>query len=156
MPSLRYVRPLTLNDLEQCEQLFPEPTFVPFIRQIKRQTESGYSLFGCFINNRLVGMIHISRQGAKNLKIRQVSPFPMLGNLVVHTDFRRQGIAAYLIQYSEEVLRTEGYRNVGLIVSATNPQAIQLYEKAAYVKAQQLPPRAGEDLGPRYYYKKEL
>lgn len=150
------IRALTIEDLPQCETNFPSPSFISYRQQIARQSDRGYSLYGCFVDGQLAGLMHVNRHGAKDSYIQQSYPHPVLGNLVVNTNYRQRGVAKTLLKHCENTLRSEGYKAAGLIVSADNQPAINLYEKTNFQPIEQLPPRTSIGNQPRIYFQKSL
>lgn len=156
MSSQVNIRTLTIDDLATCEASFPEPFDVSYRQQIDRQSPEGYSLYGLFSGDQLAAMAHVRRQGPKDQAIGQAFPCPVIGNLYVLPDFRKQGLGQMLLNHIEAVLRDESRDTVGLIVSCQNNQAIRLYEQAGYQPIRQFPARPGRDEHPRLYYTKNL
>lgn len=150
------IRTLKIEDLPQCEANFPTPRSISYRQQITRQSDQGYSLYGCFVDGQLAGLMHVNRHGPKDRHIRLSYPYPVLGNLVINSKYRQQGLAKKLLKHSEDALRSEGHAAIGLIVAVDNQPAINLYEKANYQPVQLLPPRSGIDKHPRTYYQKTL
>lgn len=150
------IRALTIEDLPQCETNFPSPSFISYRQQIARQSDRGYSLYGCFVDGQLAGLMHVNRLGPKDRHIRLAYPYPVLGNLVINPKYRQQGLAKKLLKHSEDTLRSEGNAAIGLIAAVDNQPAVSLYEKLNYQPVKHLPPRVGIDEQPRTYFQKNL
>ncbi len=56
-----------------------------------------------------------------------------LYSLAVHKDFRKQGIATALLQYSCEIAKLKGYKKIALEVRCDEKNTISLYERFGYV-----------------------
>ena len=57
---------------------------------------------------------------------------PVLSNLVVHTNYRRQGIARLLLKHIEEQVKKLNYNNIYLLVDDDNFSAQKLYLSTGY------------------------
>ncbi len=55
-------------------------------------------------------------------------------NVTVHPDFRKQGIASQLVGYMLALLAAENCKTVFLEVRESNEAALQMYEKAGFVR----------------------
>ena len=58
--------------------------------------------------------------------------YPYLSNLAVHSNCRRQGVAAQLLLNCERIAKSWGYRDLYLHVMENNHPARQLYFKLGY------------------------
>lgn len=71
-----------------------------------------------------------------NLSLRRASPGwdhgRIIGNVVVHPQYRGRGIAQALMEAAEETARAEGARWLGLEVRADNAAACKLYERVGF------------------------
>lgn len=152
----KVIRQLTIADLSLCEDNFPQPESVSFRQQILRQSANGYALFGLFQDDDLAGLIHINRHGPLDPDLAKLLPHPVIGNLFVKPNYRGQGIAKALLAHCQDVVRSEGYTKVGLIVSTANQTARHLYASLDYKPLRQLPPRLDRDDADRLYYHKDL
>jgi ribosomal protein S18 acetylase RimI-like enzyme len=88
------------------------------VYKLKELIDSLYDyVFGYFINNQLVGFIHVSKL-YETLDVV---------NIVINPDFRNKGIATSLLDYSINYF--EDIESVMLEVNEKNIAAISLYEK---------------------------
>ncbi len=71
-----------------------------------------------------------------NLSLRRASPGwnqgRIIGNVVVHPDYRGRGIARALMEAAEQAARAEGARWIGLEVRTDNVAACTLYEHLGF------------------------
>lgn len=91
------------------------------------------------INNALVGTVEMTvrsmASGSGNHYTnlyRSVHRYPYLSNLAVHSQHRRQGVAAQLLLNCERVALSWGFKDLYLHVLENNYQARQLYFKLGY------------------------
>ncbi|MBN1246268.1 MAG: GNAT family N-acetyltransferase [Anaerolineae bacterium] len=115
-----------------------DPQGWKMLQQMRRLTQSGalarifYSTSGdaagfvCVKNGQIIG----------NLSLRYASPRSqhgrMIGNVVVHPDYRGVGIGRALMEKGIEAARNQGAAWVGLEVRADNQIACQLYEHLGF------------------------
>lgn len=69
-----------------------------------------------------------------NVSLRRVAGEPayLIGNVAVHPDWQRRGIATALIEAALESVSRQGTRWVGLEVRTDNPNARRLYERLGF------------------------
>jgi predicted GNAT family N-acyltransferase len=77
---------------------------------------------GAFINNRIVGVLILTRLNSTELKMRQVA---------VDEDFRAMKIGTEMVRFAEEYSKKMGYSTMLLNARKT---AVAFYEKLGYTK----------------------
>ena len=91
------------------------------VYDLNKLLESGYDfIYGYYINNILVGFIHINKL-YENMDIV---------NIVVDPDYRRRGIASSLLNYVISLF--SDVSSIILEVNENNYSAIKLYEKQQF------------------------
>ena len=91
------------------------------VYDLNKLLESGYDfIYGYYINNILVGFIHINKL-YENMDIV---------NIVVDPDYRRRGIASSLLNYVISLF--SDVSSIILEVNENNHSAIKLYEKQQF------------------------
>ena len=77
---------------------------------------------GAFINNRIVGVLILTRLNSKDIKMRQVA---------VDEDFRTMKIGTEMVRFAEDYSKEKGYSTMLLNARKT---AVAFYEKLGYTK----------------------
>jgi ribosomal protein S18 acetylase RimI-like enzyme len=91
-----------------------------------RQCESGLQT-GIGIENEageLVGVTLATHDGRKG----------WINRLAVHPEYRRQGVAAALIEAAEEALRAQGMDVIAALIEQDNIASLSLFEKNGYIE----------------------
>lgn len=88
----------------------------------------GGELYAVFKEDRLVAVFGLAEM------YDPLSPHPLfrLGNLVVDTPHRRQGIGSAIVAEVEKMIRTKGAQSLVLEVSQTNKPAVALYRSQGF------------------------
>lgn len=100
-----------------------------------RRTAAGHrgELLIAHRHERPIGHIYLWEEPADEPEIRQRLPrVPLIMNLWVQPDHRRQGIGTRLMIRAENLLRTRGHGIVALGVDTENKDAIRLYQNLCY------------------------
>lgn len=84
------------------------------------------------INTMLAWLLYSDEQVLGYVFFSQVLDESELLNIVIHPDYRRQGLAQKLLQYSFEELRLKNIQQCFLEVAHSNKQAIELYWQLAF------------------------
>lgn len=105
------------------------------------------SLFVSYNNDKIIGCIGISYQIFEKYtqKFRNIYPYdffnitqtqqlmvPIISNLAVDEEYRRQNIGTTLLKYAEKTIKEWNYNKVYLIVERNNIPAIEFYFKNGY------------------------
>ena len=92
------------------------------VYKLEELTDSIYDfIFGYFINNQLVGFIHVN-------KLYETMD---VVNIVINPDYRNKGIATSLLNYSINYF--DDINSVMLEVNENNVAAISLYKKSNFI-----------------------
>jgi len=111
-----------------------DPQGWKMLRQMRQVAKSGTLSRAVYGASRAAGGFVWVEQGdvVANLSLRRAQPHSqrgrMIGNVVVHPDWRGRGIGRALMVRGLRAAREEGARWVGLEVRADNEVACQLYE----------------------------
>ncbi|SUV69939.1 acetyltransferase [Bordetella avium] len=147
--------------LKNCVDEGASIGFLPPLAQTAAQTywrEVGASLGAgsrvllvCTQDQRMAGSVQLSLCGKENgLHRAEVE------KLMVHTDFRGQGIGRQLLE-AIEAIAVQARRSLLVLDTRTGDVASRLYRSAAYVEAGQIPGFArdghGELCGTTFFYK---
>jgi ribosomal protein S18 acetylase RimI-like enzyme len=136
------IRPATAADLpDLCEllgQLFEqEADFHPDTRKQERalraildQPEVG-SLFVATLSGRITGMVNL----LFSISTAEGGPVAWLDDMVVHRDFRGQGIGPALLRTGQAHAREQGCLRITLHTDDDNHAAQGIYEKAGFVRS---------------------
>ena len=91
--------------------------------------ESDWDILGC-VDGKLVSLVilskHIIRVGSQSLTIAGV------GGVATHPDWRRQGFARRLLKAAEDLMRSEGCYDFGMLFC--DPKMIPYYSNCGYTQ----------------------
>ncbi|GIF18291.1 hypothetical protein Ate02nite_10210 [Paractinoplanes tereljensis] len=83
----------------------------------------------------MIGHIYLWEEPADEKALRaNLRGVPLIMNLWVDPEYRRQGIGTILMEASERRLRLRGHRRVALGVDTENKEAVRLYQDLAYIR----------------------
>jgi len=88
-----------------------------------------FASFLIFYNNIAVAAILVVEQAPWE----DTPSCPFITQVMVHPDYRKLGLAQYLVQKSANVLSKKGARSVALRVMSDNTKACNLYRKCGFV-----------------------
>lgn len=97
----------------------------------------GNSLYGLFLENELVALLHIGNTGSfdNNIKWKDDEGESMfLEGILVHPTKRRQGIADDLLNFAEKIALEKGVTSIRLVEDSTNTKALKLYSQREYIR----------------------
>jgi GNAT superfamily N-acetyltransferase len=113
------------------------------------------AVLSAWLDGRLAGAICVSLEPAEEWILRLIlRGVPLLYRLQVHTEHRRQGIGAALVDAAEDVVHKYGCRRVAVGVDDHNPQAARLYDRLGYRRWRWLRFRTAEQTYYRMYVKR--
>ena len=114
--------PVFLKDLYNIEvSCFPGDAWS--FESVKQSLDNSHSLIlGCAYQGRLAGFINLF----------EVCGEAELNRIAVLKQFRKQGIAAYLMEEAVSVLKNNGCTRIVLEVRSLNQPAIELYSKFGF------------------------
>ena len=125
------IRKLTINDYEEIIKLWSRAglPFKPKGRDskeaMKRQMKENPDFFlGVFGNDKLVGTVIISCDARKG----------WINRLAVDPEYRKRGIATFLIKESEKILRKRGIRIFCALIENYNKASKALFKKCGYTE----------------------
>jgi ribosomal protein S18 acetylase RimI-like enzyme len=123
------VKALTLKDYEKVKKLWSEwaSQFKPFGRDSEQKMSEALAansecLWGAFDGERLVGTVMATHDTRK----AEVS------RLVVHPNYRRQGVASKLLEAAENALKKQGVEIKYAIVFKNNEESLGFFKKRGY------------------------
>lgn len=96
------------------------------------------------------GRLYVAKDGAKVVAMASLlftvstaegGRVALFEDLVVHEDYRKQGIGAALLQYVIDEARTEGVLRLTLLTDMQNEQAQALYRRLGFVGSPMKPMR---------------
>ncbi|WP_432980625.1 N-acetyltransferase family protein [Dactylosporangium sp. CA-233914] len=126
------VRPARAADLPELAGTFRQLRY--FTERIARQPRLGI-LFVAHAGNRLAGTAFLRMQAAEEWELRQrLRGVPILSNVQVAPDLRRQGVGSAIMRAAEGYARARGRAYIALGVTATNAAARRLYAKRGYAE----------------------
>ena len=105
-------------------QLRPHLDEQKFLRQVRRQTHSGYELIGAFRADRLVGIL-----GMRLVHTLARGPHLHVDDIIVLEEARKSGCGRALMRYAEADARARGMAAVFL---DARPDAIGFYKTNGY------------------------
>jgi len=105
-------------------QLRPHLNEQEFLRQVRRQSHSGYELIGAFRANRLVGVL-----GMRPVHTLARGPHLHVDDIIVREDERKSGCGRALMSYAEADAKARGMTAVFL---DARPDAIGFYKANGY------------------------
>ncbi|GAA1691427.1 hypothetical protein GCM10009765_46050 [Fodinicola feengrottensis] len=115
---------LAARDIDRLGQLYD---------RLERHEADRGELLIALIAGRPVGHIYLWREDAEEPELREHLPaVPLIMNLWVSDDHRRQGIGKELVARAEADLSGAGHREVALGVHPDNTDAIKLYLSLGY------------------------
>lgn len=118
-------------DLESFVTAFGDRAFFED-RYRRQQKERGLLLLGS-LGSRLAGVVYLWLADAEEKPIRDHLPHvPLIMNLRVHQDLRRQGVGTALVREAERLVLEQGRYRVALAVRTDNHDAARLYKNLGY------------------------
>ncbi|WP_103343394.1 GNAT family N-acetyltransferase [Amycolatopsis sp. CA-126428] len=127
----RSVRPATSADLESFAKVLRDRAF--FDDRHKRQLNKDGVLFLGWLGSRPAGVVYLWMEEAEEQPIRDHLPHvPLIMNLEVHKDLRRNGVGTALVREAERHLLAKGHYRVALAVRTDNHDAARLYDDLGY------------------------
>ena len=115
-----------------------DPAAWQMLAQMRRQRRRGWPFLALFRATPTMGGFVWEEEGriVGNLSLRRAAPLRsrgyLIGNVVVHPDYRRRGIARALMEAALEQVRQQHGRWVGLEVRADNEAALRLYRSLGF------------------------
>jgi GNAT superfamily N-acetyltransferase len=126
------VRPAVNADLPALVDAFRQESY--FAERIARQPQLGV-LFTAHVDDRVAGAAFLRMQPAEEWELRdRLRGVPVLSNLQVAADRRRQGVATAIMTAAEQYARGRGRTHIALGVTGTNAAARRLYTRRGYVE----------------------
>ena len=125
-----------LIELGFGEELDPQgQKMLAQMRQVARQGAWAQVMTGMAMET--TGFVWVDgQQVLGNLSLRRAFPGSargmLIGNVVVHSDYRGRGIGRALMEAAIKAAREQGMRWVGLEVRADNPVACELYRRLGF------------------------
>ena len=140
--------PARKDDLPQMVELLgilftQEAEFTPDAAKQKRALEA------IFVNP-AVGRLYVAREGRRvvamasllfTISTAEGGKAALLEDLVVHDDYRRQGIGAKLLEYVIGQARAEGVLRITLLTDMQNERAQVLYRRLGFTGSPMKPMR---------------
>lgn len=126
------IRLVTARDISLLEEhMPPDPT--KHIRRLMRQEKNEIAYLIAFREKKPVGHVVIQWAGTTDEPMAsQLTDCPDIVDLRVHHDFYRRGIGSKLMDEAENMVRSRGFKRVGLSVGTDNVPAAQMYKKRGY------------------------
>jgi len=149
-------RPLAQHDLPELEASFPEASPHAHKKRLAKQAKGLYLYSGAFISGKIVAIQLIRWQGSNLPENRALSPYPEIGSLFVLPDYRRQGLATRLLEYSEEKIKARGHQGASLTIQDDNDISVRLHLASGYKAIGPARPRKTSPNQPRTYYLKHF
>lgn len=120
------IRKATLADADFIYKMSSENLDTSFVLETLKdyiKTDQTYHVF-CVEKEELIGYIMVWESAS----------YGQIIDLVIHSDYRKQGYGFLLIKYALDYFLSIGVNVVSLEVKVSNEEAIRLYEKAGFVK----------------------
>lgn len=123
--SYQKAQPADLSQIRELWNHFLDrnDTLLPSADETMRQAKCG-NIICCTDGNNVCGAIYVAVNGKSGL----------IQHVVVHSDYRRKGIAWNMMEYTFYLMNQKGVTNFKLWVDEKNVAAIKLYEKNGFVK----------------------
>lgn len=125
-------RTLTRHDLPELEASFPEASPNAHKKRLAKQEKGLYLYSGAFVDGKIVAIQLVRWQGSNLPENRALSPYPEIGSLFVLPDYRRQGLATRLLEYSESKIKAHGDKGASLSIQDDNNASIRLHLARGY------------------------
>jgi ribosomal protein S18 acetylase RimI-like enzyme len=133
------VRPLAADDLAQLQKALPPEHPEAHVRRLGDQRIGRITYLIAWQGQRALGHLLIRWGGPTNpelvWRLARRADHPYVEALFVHPEYRSQTIGSQLLAEAERLVRSRGYRRVGLAVAVENVRAQALYERLGYQDA---------------------
>ena len=149
-------RSLTQHDLPELEASFPEASPNAHKKRLAKQEKGLYLYSGAFVDGKIVAIQLIRWQGSNLPENRALSPYPEIGSLFVLPDYRRQGLATRLLEYSESKVKAHGDKGASLSIQNDNDASVRLHIANGYKAIGPARPRKTAPTQARTYYLKHF
>ena len=124
-PELLFER-MQQEDLQQVmaieKEAFPDPWHISFFRKALHPRKKHTHLYVARLNNEVIGYIVLYINCGE----------AHIMNIAVATEYRRRGVAKYLLASALEIIQKEAADEVFLEVAVKNTAARQLYKKFGF------------------------
>jgi GNAT superfamily N-acetyltransferase len=149
-------RTLTKQDLPELEASFPEASPHAHKNRLIKQQKNLYLYSGAIVEGKIAAIQLIRWNGSNIPANRRLSPYPEIGSLFVLPAYRRQGIAASLLEYSEAKIKKHGDKGISLAIQNNNDISIRLHIAHGYVAIGPASPKKSSPNAARTYYFKRI
>lgn len=124
-----------LSTKEELERAFPvlkelrqELIFEDYLRLLREaQANSGYQLWAALRGQEILGLM-----GVRVLTDFVHARHLYIDDLVVTDKFRSQGLGAKLLEFAEDLARTNSCRGLRLCTGVSNQEAVRFYERLGW------------------------